>query len=505
MYLINKKSFIFLCLIVLAITIVGCGSEPQLDEIVSSESRSQNAQLSTEMQAQESQEPAAQEQQTDQSSIDSTVIDISDEKPEISNDIQGQEFRVAITDIVDEELPVSGSFVEGDYQRDVLIVSPDEEVALMAGAVVSTGEGEENTVEIIVDDTTRIVHTAAETEWHVGDSDQLGAVLIELVEGEITVIDDGEGYFPMQINTPTGSVRLLGTWVLVSQVGDQLTVKCFRGPCQYLDERAQRVLVDEEKLEVSVDEELISEQMTEDDIKHFHDLPEVTTRSLPIPTLLDEVDYRGILHLFSSTSETNRENWKSPYHEDSEIDLSWDEVGVNFGDDYLYERGYLVKFRLPAVQGLQGPEFGSLQIVLHGSSSGVFAYEHFYLHEIDRDTLRAVQDLPVEWLAESLGIPKRFSDGKIFFSVPNSRLVLNDGDMLQMFLSDGEYEVPLNSHRYATPARDIDERLERLLGKDTDVGEWGNNTNLFEWRAGSRGSLRVNAPVLTSHVFSDGS
>ena len=78
MYLINKKSFIFLCLIVLAITIVGCGSEPQLDEIVSSESRSQNAQLSTEMQAQESQEPAAQEQQTDQSSIDSTVIDISD-------------------------------------------------------------------------------------------------------------------------------------------------------------------------------------------------------------------------------------------------------------------------------------------------------------------------------------------------------------------------------------------------------------------------------------------
>ena len=187
MYLINKKSFIFLCLIVLAITIVGCGSEPQLDEIGSSESRSQNAQVSTEMQAQESQEPAAQEpaaqeQQTDQSSIDSTVIDISDEKPEISNDIQGQEFRVAITDIVEEELPVSGSFVEGDYQRDVLIVSPDEEVALMAGAVVSTGEGEENTVEIIVDDTTRIVHTAAETEWYVGDSDQLGAVLIELVE-----------------------------------------------------------------------------------------------------------------------------------------------------------------------------------------------------------------------------------------------------------------------------------------------------------------------------------
>ena len=512
MTLLNNKVVVLLSLMILGITMLGCGSEPPLDEIVTSESRSQNAQLSTEIQAQESQEAAAQEadaqeHQTDQSSIDSTVIDISDEKPEISNDVLGQEFRVAITDIVDEELPVSGSFVEGDYQRDVLIVSPDEEVALMAGAVVSTGEGEENTVEIIVDDTTRIVHTAAETEWHVGDSDQLGAVLIELVEGEITVIDDGEGYFPMQINTPTGSVRLLGTWVLVSQVGDQLTVKCFRGPCQYLDERAQRVLVDEEKLEVSVDEELISEQMTEDDIKHFHDLPEVTTRSLPIPTIPDEVDYRGILHIFSSISEINRENWKSPYHDVSEIDLNWYEVGVNFGDDHVDDRLYLVKFRLPAVEGLQGPEFGSLQIELHGYPWDVHAHEHFYFDKHELHFLRMLQDRHPEWEAEYLRdarMPNRLSDGKIFFSVPNSRLVLNDGDMLQMFLSDGEYEVPLNSHRYATPARDIDERLERFLGKDTDV-EWGNNTNLFEWRAGSRGSLRVNAPVLTSHVFSDGS
>ena len=32
---------------------------------------------------------------------------------------------------------------------------------------------------------------------------------------EIKIVDDGFGYFPMQVDTPTGSVLLRGTWVLV--------------------------------------------------------------------------------------------------------------------------------------------------------------------------------------------------------------------------------------------------------------------------------------------------
>ena len=102
---------------------------------------------------------------------------------------------------------------------------------MKTGDVVKTGADEEVRTDITVEGFSRIVRTAPGTEWTVGNAEETGAVVIELTEGEVKIVDDGSGYFPMQVNTPNGSVLLRGTWVSVAVLSNGSTaVQCIHGP-----------------------------------------------------------------------------------------------------------------------------------------------------------------------------------------------------------------------------------------------------------------------------------
>ena len=142
------------------------------------------------------------------------------------------------------ETDISGTFEVAGETKSVVIESGTDGSVIKEGDIIKTGSTEEVTTDITVGSTIRKMRTSPDTEWTVGDAEETGAVVIELKRGELKIVDDGFGYFPMQVDTPTGSVLLRGTWVLVRVLGDGSTeVECVKGPCQYLDENSMSVVV----------------------------------------------------------------------------------------------------------------------------------------------------------------------------------------------------------------------------------------------------------------------
>jgi Tol biopolymer transport system component len=240
-----------------------------------------------------------------------------------------------------EEVEVSATFEVGGETKEVIIASGTDGVVLKEGDVVKTDSTEEVATDITVDGTTRMVRTSPDTEWTVGDAEETGAVVIELTRGEIKIVDDGFGYFPMQVNTPTGSVLLRGTWVLVRVLSDGSTeVECVRGPCQYLDENSMSVVLeDSETVRDTTDSDPSTGEMTVAEVAEFESIPEIQTNDLQNSyNEKDPEEYEQLIAAISLFGSLAGNPWSPPYATYS------GEVTI---DGEVAPDGTEVRFRIP--------------------------------------------------------------------------------------------------------------------------------------------------------------
>ncbi len=215
-----------------------------------------------------------------------------------------------------EEVEVSATFEVGGKTKSVIIESGTDGVVLKKGDVIKTDSTEEVTTDITVDGTTRMMRTSPDTEWTVGDAEETGAVVIELTRGEIKIVDDGFGYFPMQVNTPTGSVLLRGTWVLVRVLSDGSTeVECVKGPCQYLDENSMSVVLeDSQTVRDTTDADPSTGEMTDEEVSEFESIPEIQTNDLQNSyNEKDPEEYEQLIAAISLFGSLVGNPWSPPY------------------------------------------------------------------------------------------------------------------------------------------------------------------------------------------------
>jgi Tol biopolymer transport system component len=215
-----------------------------------------------------------------------------------------------------EEVEVSATFEVGGETKEVIIASGTDGEVLKEGDVIKTDSTEEVTTDITVDGTTRMMRTSPDTEWTVGDAEETGAVVIELTRGEIKIVDDGFGYFPMQVNTPTGSVLLRGTWVLVRVLSDGSTeVECVKGPCQYLDEHSMSVVLEDgATVHDTTDADPSTGTMTVAEVAEFESIPEIQTNDLQnLYNEKDPEEYEQLIENLSRFTVVAESQWSPPY------------------------------------------------------------------------------------------------------------------------------------------------------------------------------------------------
>ena len=302
------------------------------------------------------------------------------------------------TDIF-EETEVSSTFEVAGETKAVVIESRSDGSVIKEGEVIKTGATEEITTDITVDGTTRMMRTSPDTEWTVGDAEETGAVVIELTRGEIKIVDDGFGYFPMQVDTPTGSVLLRGTWVSVRVLGDGSTeVDCVKGPCQYLDENSRSVvMVDEGTVRDTTDADPSTGEMTEEEVVEFESIPEIQTNDLQDTyNEKDPEEYEQFIAAISSFGIVAGDSWSPPY-------ATYSGTVIVDGEDA--PEGIEVRFRVPTAD----------------------------------DTAESVT-----FATDTVGSRGRFRTN-VYSSVSDSPLKLSDGDLLavEVVTPDGTSESHL--------------------------------------------------------------
>ena len=245
------------------------------------------------------------------------------------------------------ETDISGTFEVAGETKSVVIESGTDGSVIKEGDVIKTGSTEEVTTDITVDGTTRMMRTSPDTEWTVGDAEETGAVVIELTRGEIKIVDDGFGYFPMQVDTPTGSVLLRGTWVLVRVLGDGSTeVECVKGPCQYLDENSMSVVMaDGGTVRDTTDADPSTGEMTEEEVAEFESIPEIQTNDLQNTyNERDPEEYKELLANLSLFAAASGGSWSTPY-------ANYSGVVIVDGEDA--PEGTEVRFRIPTASEME--------------------------------------------------------------------------------------------------------------------------------------------------------
>ena len=199
---------------------------------------------------------------------------------------EAQEAYITVEEVINRVETARSSEAGGDISR---FLPARVGQNLSPGDGIMTFRDSQSRVDIRIQEFLRIVRTTPNSVWRLGQFALDQDVIIELDQGKIFLLDEGDqaDSRPVKVVTPVGTASPRGTWMSVGYDPDSgvAEVKCFRGICELENDLGIQVLTDEQKSTVTEKTPPTEPvYLTPEESFEFKELPEAKNGEVEIPT-----------------------------------------------------------------------------------------------------------------------------------------------------------------------------------------------------------------------------